>query len=570
VRAADPASLPTVRVAHLSDLHIGKGDRARLESHLRQVIAEVNRLAPDLVVITGDVVNFGEDATLAPRARELLLAIAAPLVVVPGNHDLGFGAKPLLTGEYDESWCNFARCFHPFLLFHLRLGRYDFVGFDSGASVISPRVVTRGLSDRTVEELRDELVASRRAGDRGVVLFSHAPSRANLAAAASPTSPGFFGKMRSGALAFEAMVLAAAAAGQRVLHLAGHTHWSDVFEARSDGGALHFVRWPALPERPTPIAGPAALITVQSASHPGVIKESARGWGFCEILLGDGTLDNQLGRMLAVLRAQGFNVDGTVSDSVRFGKVIFLADVRTTDAALRNDDAIAVTVYIGKEMAPHAPDGGPPGDGGGVGGPDFSGMGMFTVDASQAGAALFGRLAGGTYRSEDPVTTRRPVSLTVKFALIGGDDPVALTANGAHVQFTFGTDAASGAAGLLSGEMHASIKSTEVMNKLIPVVAQRLTNVIATEPGTSIAMSVSRLFDTGNCTNPDGSMAVAGDGKIDICEVADNPTVGLFIQPDVQIYDANGNYAPSKANSVKDSLSIGFGFTAVRASFTTP
>ena len=46
-----------------------------------------------------------------------------------------------------------------------------------------------------------------------------------------------------------------------------------------------------------------------------------------------------------------------------------------------------------------------------------------------------------------------------------------------------------------------------------------------------------------------------------------NSTIQAVFAPDVQIYDANGNYAPNKTNAMKDSLSIGFGFTAVRASF---
>jgi hypothetical protein len=39
------------------------------------------------------------------------------------------------------------------------------------------------------------------------------------------------------------------------------------------------------------------------------------------------------------------------------------------------------------------------------------------------------------------------------------------------------------------------------------------------------------------------------------------------LAPDVQIYDANGNYAPNPLNTVKDSLSVGIGFTAVAANY---
>jgi hypothetical protein len=88
--------------------------------------------------------------------------------------------------------------------------------------------------------------------------------------------------MKSGSRELEQVLLDAAARGQRVLHLAGHTHWSDVFEDK-DG---RFVRWRKLSPCMKPIEGRAALITTQAAGHPGVsFKESAYGWGFTELML---------------------------------------------------------------------------------------------------------------------------------------------------------------------------------------------------------------------------------------------------------------------------------------------
>jgi len=55
---------------------------------------------------------------------------------------------------------------------------------------------------------------------------------------------------------------------------------------------------------------------------------------------------------------------------------------------------------------------------------------------------------------------------------------------------------------------------------------------------------------------------MANDGKIDTCEVQGNSIIMAVLAPDVKIYDANGNYAPT-ATGTKDSLSLGIGFTAV-------
>ena len=82
---------------------------------------------------------------------------------------------------------------------------------------------------------------------------------------------------------------------QRVVHLAGHTHWSDVFEARagSDGKTLQFERWLETRLSPcaTPIAGKAALVTTQAATHAGIFfKPTGQGYGFAWLELTDGAV----------------------------------------------------------------------------------------------------------------------------------------------------------------------------------------------------------------------------------------------------------------------------------------
>jgi hypothetical protein len=289
LRAEDPATLPEVRVAHLTDIHVGK-HRSELEAHLRQVVDEVNQLAPDLVVITGDIVNQGTDSSLAPRARQLLLGLQAPVAVVIGNHDIGF--RSFIGAHYGVGWTNFARIFHPFLEFELALGGYRFIGFDSGPSTLSPRILTRGIAPATLDYLRQALVDAGRRGDRGVVLFSHAPSRAVLSGERTPSANlGAFGHMRAGSAAFERMLLDAAERGERVLHLAGHTHWCDLFEAQAHRGGLEFARWPdgSAADGLMPIHAKAALINTQAATHSGTqLKASAHGYGFTFLLLGDG------------------------------------------------------------------------------------------------------------------------------------------------------------------------------------------------------------------------------------------------------------------------------------------
>jgi predicted MPP superfamily phosphohydrolase len=72
-------SSPTHRVVHITDIH-HKGDRAYLEG----VVAKINRLSPDVVCFTGDLI---EDAHYIPEALDILRKIKSPVYGVPGNHD---------------------------------------------------------------------------------------------------------------------------------------------------------------------------------------------------------------------------------------------------------------------------------------------------------------------------------------------------------------------------------------------------------------------------------------------------------------------------------------------------
>ncbi len=289
-RAAGASESDPLRVAHLTDLHLGKGE-AELLANLERTLAEVNAGAPDLVVVTGDLANIGTRGELVEKAKALLLRVQAPVIVIIGNHDLGFGPTPILSAGYGAGWVNFSRAFHPQLLFTVALGRWEFVGFDSGPSVVSPRVLTRGLADDTLAALSESLADARNHGYRGVVLFSHAPSRAALTTRGDPAHVGLFGRMRRGATAFE-HVLIDAAPGLRLIHLAGHTHWSDLFEASAQSGQRpqRFHRWPAdtLGPCPQPLHGQVSLITTQSASHTTFpYRRNGKGYGFTWLLLGE-------------------------------------------------------------------------------------------------------------------------------------------------------------------------------------------------------------------------------------------------------------------------------------------
>ena len=79
------------RIALVSDTHTNPGtnvDRARYQGYLEQVIAEVNDAKVDVVLMAGDLTEDGSPEELA-SFREQIKRFRAPVLFVPGNHDVG-------------------------------------------------------------------------------------------------------------------------------------------------------------------------------------------------------------------------------------------------------------------------------------------------------------------------------------------------------------------------------------------------------------------------------------------------------------------------------------------------
>ena len=105
VAVADwPAGQPPLKLLLLSDIHVAGPDMP--PERLTRIVAQLNRLRPDLVLIAGDLVSEKRSATHIYTAAEVVAPLGklrAPLgvVVAPGNHDHWF--KPdALRGELEQ------------------------------------------------------------------------------------------------------------------------------------------------------------------------------------------------------------------------------------------------------------------------------------------------------------------------------------------------------------------------------------------------------------------------------------------------------------------------------------
>lgn len=280
---------------------------------------------------------------------------------------------------------------------------------------------------------------------------------------------------------------------------------------------------------------------------------------------GDGKVDNALGTITTLLSTEGLDVQSGVDMSLMGGSLILLIQENSTDSAFMSDSCANSTLQLGMSTT----------------NPDFTGSGKFTVAPGEVSASFNGPVTAGKFNSASPARTTMNVVASVMLPLVSGGAPLSLTLQGAHLTYTrTGT-------GLMNGGLQGAIKATDVQGTIVPTVAQLLTNKLKTDmPPTSTDTDIKMLFDTGGgmpdpscpntCKNPTtgmdpqqraGMCAVAMDGIIDVCEVSTSATVQNLLGPDVQLFDAQGNYKPNPAKTMKDSLSVGLGFTAVSATF---
>lgn len=158
-------ALAGLRIAQISDLHVGPTIGARF---VRRVVAMTQRLAPDLVVLTGDIVD-GPVERLAPGVAPLgELSAPQGVFLAMGNHDYYSGAA---------AWVPHFRALG------LRVLLNESASFVRGGA----RVVVGGVVDPAVrlfdprQSPRPDLAAAPELGPAFRLLLAHNPQLAPLA-----------------------------------------------------------------------------------------------------------------------------------------------------------------------------------------------------------------------------------------------------------------------------------------------------------------------------------------------------------------------------------------------------
>lgn len=109
----------SIQIAHLTDIHVSPGSDS--EKNLEAVVRDINSLAVDFVVVTGDLTNTGSDAELL-AAKSILDDLTVPYYAIPGNHETNWSESAGL--KFNELFGNDR--------FLFSTDDYLFVGFNTG------------------------------------------------------------------------------------------------------------------------------------------------------------------------------------------------------------------------------------------------------------------------------------------------------------------------------------------------------------------------------------------------------------------------------------------------------
>jgi len=212
-----------MKILHLSDIHCGW---PFVPEAADGIVRAAREIAPDAVIVSGDLVQRGDFRDQWKAARAFLDRLPAPRVVIPGNHDM-----PL--------WNPLLRALAPFAHFRRYIDReLDPVLHLDGVTIVGlntarPWVLDLGfLARRQIERARDAFSRAR-------------PGALRIAAMHHPVIPqretGFFRHHVYGHLR---AMRGLAAAGADVI-LSGHNHFPRaelLSRHMADGGSILFAQ----------------------------------------------------------------------------------------------------------------------------------------------------------------------------------------------------------------------------------------------------------------------------------------------------------------------------------------
>lgn len=268
---------------------------------------------------------------------------------------------------------------------------------------------------------------------------------------------------------------------------------------------------------------------------------------------GDGSRDNHFQPLFAGLQAAGFHPQALVNNMVTRGKGMTLVEVLGS----ARTSGCSATVRLQPALQPATP-------------PKYDGKDAFSVQPGHSALSLEGTVADGTLGTTLPadLQSTEVTPLRIYINLIDGVT-VPLDLYGVQLEGTMSDD------GTLEGELHAVLRKQDIDEQIIPAMAQALTAKVHKDPADPMAQAIVSFFeDPDSATSkakceaePERCCAQSPTTcDISVAELRENTLLMQSLEPDVQMFQ-DGVWNPTPEGTAKDSLSIGFGISAVPASF---
>lgn len=236
--------------------------------------------------------------------------------------------------------------------------------------------------------------------------------------------------------------------------------------------------------------------------------------------------DNKFGELLTLLASAAPNLElqATLDQAVNTGELVTLHVVQTSDAL--NDPSVSWSIFLGQRT---------------TSAPRFDGTDKLTLDPTfPVNTPIIGTLAKGRFIGGPGMTH-------IKMILLGQSVDVDLI--GVHLEADFN------AQGCTNGKIGGGVTVDEFQGNLLPAISDGLNQVVKADK--TAANTLLPIFDSD------------GNGIISAQELGNNPLLMIAISPDLDLLDAAGNFNPGQ-DGVKDSYSIGLGFTCVPVDFVVP
>ena len=237
-------------------------------------------------------------------------------------------------------------------------------------------------------------------------------------------------------------------------------------------------------------------------------------------------LDNMFGGLFTLLAsaAQGIELQSTLDQAINTGQIVSLHVVKADDPL--NDSSVSWSIFLGQKSQSA---------------PRFDGSDKFMLDpAMPTNSPIVGSLTNGHF-------TGGPGMAQVQIFLLG--QPVDVNLIGVRIE------ADLSATGCANGKLGGGVTVDEFHSKLLPAIAGGLNQLIKTNK--TMGNTLLQTFDADH------------NGAITVQELESNPLLMIAVSPDLDLLDASGKFNPGQ-DGVKDSYSVGLGFTCVPASFTVP